>query len=153
MKTETTQTGAGNTTAAHFVIKYVAHPTYDPTEREATFSDDCAFSNDQIAARFVTRHGGSVISVLRWDDDRGIWVGPEKTKTTAAAQPIDAAHAIYCDHDYNTGPLVCYVHDIREAALIAEALGATPLDIAHALDMRALTRTSDVVNAEVIHAA
>jgi hypothetical protein len=56
---------------------------------------------------------------------------------TTAAQPIDAAHAIYCDHDYNTGPLVCYVHDISEAALMAEALGENPLDVRHALDMRA----------------
>jgi hypothetical protein len=40
---------------------------------------------------------------------------------TTAAQPIDAQYAIYCDHDYNTGPLVCYVHDIREARLIDAA--------------------------------
>ena len=86
MKTQNTTTSAGNTTAAHFVIKYVAHPTYDPTERQATISDDCAFSNDQIAARFVTRHGGSVISVLRWDDDRGIWVGPERFNLIAGVE-------------------------------------------------------------------
>jgi hypothetical protein len=78
MNIQTTATGAGNTTAAHFVIKHVAHPTYDPTERQTTILDDCGFSDDQIAARFVTRHGGSVISVNRWDDERGIWVGPEK---------------------------------------------------------------------------
>ena len=55
---------------------------------------------------------------------------------TSAAQPIDAAHAIYCDHDFNKGPLVCYVHDIVEAMLIAEALGENPLDIKHALETR-----------------
>jgi hypothetical protein len=67
------------------------------------------------------------------------------TETTAtgaenitAAQPIDAAHAIYCDHDFNKGPLVCYVHDISEAALIAESLGENPLDVKHALDTRRL---------------
>jgi hypothetical protein len=54
-----------------------------------------------------------------------------------ATQPIEAAHAIYCDHDFNKGPLVCYVHDIREAALIAESLGENPLDVKHALDTHA----------------
>ena len=57
-------------------------------------------------------------------------------ENTTAAQPIDAAHAIYCDHDFNKGPLVCHVHDIREAALIAESLGENPLDVKHALDTR-----------------
>ena len=57
-------------------------------------------------------------------------------ENTTAAQPIDAAHAIYCDHDFNKGPLVCYVHDIVEAAWIAEALGENPLDIEHALETR-----------------
>jgi hypothetical protein len=57
--------GAANTTAAQFVVKYVAHPTYDPAEREATISDNPAFSDDQVAARFMTRHGGSVVSVAR----------------------------------------------------------------------------------------
>jgi len=65
MKTHTNTMGAANTTAAQFVVKYVAHPVFDPTEREATISDDAAFSEDQIAAKFVTRHGGSIISVAR----------------------------------------------------------------------------------------
>jgi hypothetical protein len=62
---------------------------------------------------------------------------PQDGRGDSAAQPIDATHAIYCNHDYNTGPLVCYVHDIREAAAISEALGVNPLHIADVLSMRA----------------
>jgi hypothetical protein len=41
--------------------------------------------------------------------------------TSAAQQIVDAKDAIYCKHDYNKGPLVCYVHDIREAMLMSSA--------------------------------
>jgi hypothetical protein len=39
----------------------------------------------------------------------------------AAHKIVDAHHAIYCAHDYNKGPLTCYVQDIREARLIDAA--------------------------------
>jgi hypothetical protein len=39
----------------------------------------------------------------------------------ATQQIVDAKDAIYCKHDYNKGPLVCYVHDIREAMLMSSA--------------------------------
>jgi hypothetical protein len=42
-------------------------------------------------------------------------------ETPAAQQIVDAKDAIYCKHDYNKGPLVCYVHDIREAMLMSSA--------------------------------
>jgi|688.fasta_scaffold235450_3 hypothetical protein len=52
----------------------------------------------------------------------------ENTTTTTgagaiAAHIVDAKDAIHCKHDYNKGPLVCYVQDVREARLIGEALG------------------------------
>jgi hypothetical protein len=69
------------------------------------------------------------------------------TPTTGAgaivAQPIEASSAIYCDHDYNKGPLICYVHSIREAALIAESLGENPLDIEHALEVRRMLASNN----------
>jgi hypothetical protein len=65
-----TTNGQGES-ALDYRIKYCPHPTYDSTEREAIVSDLSAFSDEQIAARFMARHGGCVESVERIPCDCG----------------------------------------------------------------------------------
>lgn len=136
MNTNNTQTGAGNTTAAQILNNLTLAQAY----AHAATTDKAAYIVELLGVKSI--HSPLFVEMedaieerfhqLRVADNRNGW------HKIPAAQPIDAAHAIYCDHDFNKGPLVCYVHDIREAALIAEVLGENPLDIQHALDMRAV---------------
>jgi hypothetical protein len=64
MKTDT-KNGQGDSALDKFLVTYCAHPSYDPKEQQCTLSKSSAYTDSQIAALFVMRHGGSVLSIER----------------------------------------------------------------------------------------
>jgi hypothetical protein len=62
---QNTMNGQGQCALDKFLVTYCAHPSYDPKEQQCTLSESAEYTDNQIAALFVMRHGGSVFSVER----------------------------------------------------------------------------------------